>query len=315
MGCLGGILLVGLAAAIVVATTLHILPTSNLGGILTQNTYTQTDQQPVTMQNITQVQVQNQVGNIAIKVDGSATTITVASLKKAKAANQDAANQEFKRILVQAGPGTAAAGTLVVKATLPDQGGSPNANDAVDLTITIPLSAISTTASAPLSFDIATSVGDIATDGLSGFQSIKNATGNITVNHAKLTAGSCVQTGHGNIIFNGAFDTTNGVNFDPCDATQKPDPNAHPWYKIHSEVGNIDVTLPAPTATTNMLLNASTITGKITSEFDPAVQQNTDSSADSNGPLLANANPPPTALLFLDVSIGDIHLHKFAAGS
>jgi hypothetical protein len=315
MGCAGGILLVAIVAAIAIVTTLHALPGSGIGSILPQNTYTKTDHQTVAMPNFTQMQVHNQIGNITIALDSSGNTsaVTMTTVKKVKASSQDAANNEFGRILVQAGPAETSATTLVVQATLPTQGSSLNTNDSVDLTITVPFSAMNTTA--PLSFNIATLTGDISVDGLSGFQSINDKTGNVTLRHARLTAGSCVQTGHGNVIFEGTLDTSSGVPFDPCDSTQKPDPNPHPWYKIHSEVGNVDVTLPPPTLTTNLLLNASTINGKMTSDFDPAVQQNTDGSADSNGPLLANATPPPTAQLLIDVSIGDIHLHKAAATS
>jgi len=77
-------------------------------------------------------------------------------------------------------------------------------------------------------------------------------------------------------------------------------------YKIQSERGNVDVTLPV---TTNIILDANVNVGMINSEFAINVT-NTGGSPGYCGPLLSNPLTPPSGVLVLDVSSGNIGLHK-----
>src|SRR5438309_5399755 len=146
MGCAGGIVILVAAAAITVLLTVR---SATGGGIIpgasNPTTYTQQSQpQPIQISTITQLQVHNQIGNITITVDPSATTATIATLKKVKAANSDEANKEFGNISVQVQP---AGSTLTVTATVPNNGSIfSNHNDSVDVTITLPPQRVNPTA-------------------------------------------------------------------------------------------------------------------------------------------------------------------------
>ncbi len=317
MGCAGGIVILVVAAAITVFLTLR---SATGGGIIpgasNPTTYTQQSQpQSIQISTITQMQVHNQIGNITITVDPSATTPTIATLKKVKAASSDEANKEFGNISVQVQP---AGSTLSVTATVPDTGNIfGNHNDSVDLMITLPpqsvnptttsigasptptLSTASTasTASAttPLTLNADLSIGDIRVDGLSGILQLKDDVGNITVDHATLSDGSHLQTGTGNLTFNGNVDATSAAN------------NSTPRYKLQSETGNIDVTLPGDT---NIILDANTNAGTITSDF-PISVETSNNSGSYYGPLNSNSTPGSTQpVLTLDVGTGNINLHR-----
>jgi len=308
LGCAGGILLVALAAAIVIATVFHIVPGGNISGILSQNTYTKSSTQtlpPIT--HVSQMQVHNQIGNVSILLDPTNPNAppTLSIVKKVKATSTSDANKEFDRISVQVQQ--PADTSLTVTATLPNQSGGVLAsnNDSVDMTITLPFSIVSlpntsgtTSSAAPATFDIATSVGNITLDGLSGVLSIKDGTGSVTVSHAALANGSHLQTGRGNMTFDGSLDTSTSSSASPA------------TFKISSEVGKLDVTLPA---TTNVTLDANTNVGKITSDFAISPQSN-NGAVSYYGPLISSAATPPTAVFTLDVSTGDISLHKVATG-
>jgi hypothetical protein len=121
---------------------------------------------------------------------------------------------------------------------------------------------------------------------------------------AQVAAGSCISTGTGNVTFKGSFNTTTSSNLNPCG---QPTSNAHPWYKIHSEVGNLDIT-PFPTIK-NVLLDASATAGKINSDGFDLKSETSNGSEYYHGPLITNA-PQLTAELTLDVGTGDINLHK-----
>jgi hypothetical protein len=312
MGCAGGIVILVAAAAITVFLTFR---SATGGGIIpgagNPTTYTQQSQpQSIQISTITQMQVHNQIGNITITVDPSATTPTIATLKKVKAASSDEANKEFGNISVQVQP---AGSTLSVTATVPDTGNIfANHNDSVDLTITLPPQSVNPTATsigganptptlstasttAPLTLNADLSIGDIRVDGLSGVLQLKDDVGNITVDHATLSDGSHLETGTGNVTFNGNLDSTPAAN------------NSTPRYKLQSETGNIDVTLPGGT---NIILDANTNAGTITSDFPISVT--TSGNSDSYyGPLNSNSTPGSTQpVLTLDVSTGNINLHR-----
>ncbi len=136
--------------------------------------------------------IHDPIGNITITVDPDATQATVTTVKKVKASSNDDANKEFGNVAVQVQPppGTPASGTLTVSATVPDVGGILGThNDSVDLTITLPPSAIAQAGNAstpPLTLAADTSIGNVTVNGLNGVLGIKDNIGNITVNNATL---------------------------------------------------------------------------------------------------------------------------------
>ncbi len=301
LGCAGGIVLVVLAAAIVVLIALRSATGGNLGGlpgIMSARTYTQQNQQAVPMSTITQLQVNNQIGNIVITVDPSATTPTITTVKKVKASSSSDASNEFTKISVQVRPVNT---TLSISATVPTTGSIlfGSHNDSVDITLALPQSLVAsttaTTATAPLALNLNTSIGNISTSGLSGLFTLKDDVGDITVSQATLFDGSHLETGTGNVNFDGAINTT------PASG------NSTPRYKLQSETGNITVTLPA---NTNVILDANTNIGKITSDF-PINVTTSQGGANYYGPLLSNpALPQPQAVLTLDVSTGNVTIHQ-----
>jgi hypothetical protein len=124
---------------------------------------------------------------------------------------------------------------------------------------------------------------------------LKDDVGDIKVDHATLSDGSHLETGTGNVTFNGSLDTTPMAN------------NTTPRYKLQSETGNIDVTLPGDT---NIILDANTNAGTITSDF-PINITTSNNSANYYGPLNSSSTPSSTQpVLTLDVSTGNISLHR-----
>ncbi len=295
-GCASGIFAVVLTAAIIIFLAVRGATGGSIGGIGNLSTYTQSKMQQFQLTSLTQLQVHDQIGSVTITEDPSASALTVTTTKKVKANNNNDANKEFGRISAQVRPGDT---TLTVDATVPDSSGSllGNHNDSVDVTITVPTSlttpAATTSAAAPLMLNVDTSVGDVRVTGLSGVLTIKDHIGNVTVRQAVLADGSHLQTSTGNATFAGTLDTSMTIS------------NSSPRYKIQSEVGNVDVTLPA---TTNAILDAATNVGKINSEFAISVQNN-DNGASFYGPLIPNTNPPPSAVLALSVGQGNVNLH------
>jgi len=234
------------------------------------------------------IQLNNNVGNVAsnvtIVVDPTASITTLTTVKKVQAANSSDANKEFARIPLILSPVSPATPTLILTICSQDNTACGNIGDSVDVTITLPTS---TNANGSYLFDIETRIGTIS------------------VQQAQLAAGSCLSTGTGNVTFKGSFDTAHSSNLNPCG---QPTSNAHPWYKIHSEVGNLDIT-PFPTIK-NVLLDASTTAGKINSDGFNLNIQTSNGSESYYGPLIPNT-PQPPAELTLDVGSGDITLHKF----
>ncbi|MDQ2903677.1 MAG: DUF4097 domain-containing protein [Chloroflexota bacterium] len=293
-GCAGGILLAVLAAAVVVFIALR---SATPGGISiinpTTHTYTQQNPQTVSLNGITQLQVNNPVGNITVQTDATATNsqAVVTAIKMVKASSQDDANAEFKRITVAApssGP------ILSITAAVPSNSTLNVSNDSVDILIALPPSL--NTASAPFMLTVNASVGNVTLTGVNAVMNVKNDAGNITMRQGQLFPGSSLKTANGNVTFDG---TLNIPSSDSC-----TNPNSAPCFRLHSEVGNLDVTLPA---STDVTLDASVNSGKITSEFAINVTT-TDSSASYHGPL----TPSSTSLgvLHLDVGSGNITLHK-----
>ena len=303
VGCIGGIFIVAIAAAVGIFAFSSSLPTGGLGSIGSSQTYTSTSRQQLGGASVTQVQVHNQIGNVSIIVDSAATNTTVTTIKKVQATSSASASKEFGRIMVQVQPPSAPSNILVVSTSIPNASGMVlgKASDAVDVMITLPVAA-RTNAGAPLVVNVVTSVGNVLVSGLNAVLVVKNLVGDVTAHQTRLVDGSHLETGTGNVIFDGTLATSGTLSSDPCN---NPTSASHPMYKIQSERGNVDVTLPV---TTNIILDANVNAGMINSEFAIKVT-NTSGSPGYCGPLLSNPLTPPAGVLVLDVSSGNIALH------
>lgn len=301
LGCFGFILLVALAIAVFVLRSIPLpsipLPVPSLkggaGGVVI-STYTDSAQQSIPITNLTQLQVQNQVGNISVQVDPNpdATAITLTSLKKVKASSTNAAKQEFANIPLTVQP---QGSSVMVSATVPAQSGTVfNSDASVDLTLSLPSKAIVQQPQAALTLNVHTTVGNVVVSGIKGVLTLKADKGDVTARQVTLVDGSHLEAGIGSVTFGGDLDTTDSSNS-----------NSSPNYKISSETGNLEVTLPS---STNVLLDANTNVGKITTDFGLNISTN-NGSASYYGPLISST-PPPSATLVLDVSTGNIDLHK-----
>lgn len=334
VGCLGGVILLVLAAGTVVFLALRSISNGGSLGSITgsSNAASYTQQIPpqsVSLTTIARITVQDPIGNVTITVDPGVAMPTISGVKRVKAASSDAANTAYNSMSVQVQPsgtpsGTPAnANTLSVIATVPNTGGIlGNHNDAIDLTITLPPSSVASattgtvTATAvatptltltpgttpapglttnPLTLALTMSIGNATINGLSGVLGLKDDFGSITVNNATLSDGSHLETSTGNITFAGSLDLTSVAG------------STTPRYKLQSETGTIDVTLPSAT---NVILDANTNVGSISSDF-PINVQTASGAANYYGPLVANSTQgQPLAVLTLNVSTGQVMVHK-----
>jgi hypothetical protein len=302
-GCVGAIFTILIVAAIGIFVLTRSLPSGGLASS-GNSVYTSSKQQQLPFSNITQVQVHNQIGDVSVTVDPNATMATVTTVKKVKAANSAEASEEFGRISVQVQPQGTPENTLAVNITIPDTSSNilGKASDAVDVTIVLP-PMVSSSSNTALAVNIENSVGNVLVSRLNAMLIVKNDIGNVTVHQTQLVDGSHLETGTGDVIFDGDLETSASSNANPCN---NPTSSSHPMYKIQSEQGNVDVTLPV---TTNVIVDANVNVGMITSEFDINVTS-TDGSPNYCGPLLSNSLTPPGGVLVLDVSSGNIDLHK-----
>lgn len=310
----GSWLLIGCATIIVMIIAFAVVSTLKMtgnvpagsigiGGTSKPIAYTQQSQQPLPqLSTITQLQVHNVVGNVSIIIGPTTTTAMVTTVKKVKAVSKDEANKEFGRISIQA---STTGNSFIISVSLPTTNGSilNKDGDSVDMTITLPPSVNANSTAPPLTLKIDTSTGNVLVNGLNGVLMIKNGIGNVTVQGATLADGSHLETSTGNVVFAGSLDASSGSKPDPCG---NPGGDFHPLYKFQSETGNVDVTL---LATTNVVLDANVNQGMIKSDFSISVA-NTGGSPSYCGPLLSNQLTQPGAVLVLDVSSGDIILHK-----
>ncbi len=311
IGCAGGIGLLVLAAAIVVlvavrsATSSSILPPA-IGNLGQSGVYTrQSPPQPVPVSPLTALQVQDNIGDVSISVNANATIPTVAYTKKVRASSNADANKQFSAISVQVQPANTPAGTLSVVATVPNQGGLFGNHSASSVNLDIILPGVAATLAAatpggtpaarPLALTLSMSIGNAVINGVHGILNIKNDFGNITVHQSRLSAGSRLQTGPGNIAFDGDVDTTPAAN------------NAQARYWLTSETGNITASLPA---STNITLDASTNSGTISTDF-PLTISSSAGGASYYGPINpAAAGGATQAVLTLSASTGNIHLTR-----
>ena len=282
IGCIGGLITLGLVATFLIVTFLRTPLGGNLIGGITSKTYTQQNSQPLQITDLKLAQIHNQVGNVNVTVSSSVSTPTLTTVRKVTASSSSAANSEFARIVVLVQ--TTTPRSLTVNGTIPGQGNS-SSEDAVDITLTLP-PASGATASSSITFNVAT------------------ISGNVNIQQVELAASSCLQAQQGNVTFNGTLDTVNGTPLIPCQDTSTNNP--HPWYIFHSEVGNIDVTLPAGT---NITLDASTNVGSIDGTAFGLNIPTSNNSASYHGSLSGGSQLPP-AELKLDVGTGNIRLHK-----
>lgn len=321
IGCAGGFVTVAVIIIVLAVVVFHSLPNVIPGLNIGTSTYSDKQQSvslPITT-NTTRLVIQNPVGNVSVTTDSAATSGTLTYIKRTQATSQGNATAEFARIAIAVKPGSSSgcisatpASCLAVTTTLPNAG-----SDSVDMLITLPPQQNPAT---PFMLSSTTQKGNIAVQNFNGLLSLVDDTGNISVKGGLLSAGSCLQARVGNVTFAGLLQTATdkppAVN--PCTGTPvNPSgaSNQQPWYVMKTGTGNIDVTFITPSASTqpiNVLLGATIANqGKITSDFNIAVKQNSDGTSSYFGPLLPNAQPQPAALLILTVDVsGNITLHK-----
>lgn len=326
VGCLIGMLvIVGALAALVYLGITTVQNGGHITGIpgISTRAYLSTVTQRTTLPQLQTITVCNNYGNITMQVDPNATQATLVARKTVQASSQTDADQQLKATSVEMQPpgtinkpltctsapaqtsnnttsstGTPTAVTtassLVVNTTVPKP-----TSDSVDLTITLPPGAIQST-SPSLVLDVESQQGNINLTGLSGILQVHGVNGNVSISHAVLASGSKVETGQGNISFNGFLLLPTAATSDTT-STQQPI-----RYLFQNEKGNIDVTLPA---NTNLTLDANTNVGAIKSDFKIPVNNN-GGPVNYHGPLNSSAGTPAAATLVLDVSTGDVHIMK-----
>lgn len=317
-GCALGVLVTVVVAALVILLAIRNTQgdgLSNIPIISTNSKFTKVEKQSLSLAGaLTQVQVCDKFGNVSIKVDPDATKPTVTANKTVQAANQTAANQAFQGLAVQVAPpqnittgmtctqnsGTPAAqstpnSSLLVNVVFPGNGGLVRENtNSVDLTIVLPPKSVQTNGLILPQVDVEAPVGNITVDGLSGILNIRGGTGNVSVNNAAIADNSHIDTGQGNVTFNGFLILPNS-------------PNTAAHYFIRSEQGALDVTLPA---TTNATLDANTNVGAITCAFPVTVTPDDNGSASAHGPLTTSTPSTNSPTLVVDVSTGNINIHQ-----
>ena len=327
-GCAIGIFLTVVAAAVVVFFTVRTAQTGGVpiigGGGLggSTQTFTSSATQAITLSSLTQLQICDKIGNVSIAVDPTASSASIQTTKIVHMSSKASADQEFGRInvsILQPPTGTQnltcdtstsastpttsstpatspTGGALLVNTTIPDSEGLLHGTgDAVDVKITL-TPQLFASASTPLQLNIQAALGNVTVDGVSGIFNIIGSSGNVSVTRATLISGSSIGTGQGNVTFNGLLAAPN-------------DPTTQASFVIRSEQGKLDVTLPA---STNLVLSANTNVGTIHSDF-PLTVTSSGGSASYRGPLNAAASTQSSAVLTVDVSTGDITIHKGAS--
>jgi hypothetical protein len=321
-GCALGVLVTVLGAAAVIVVTIRNTQGntfSNIPIISATSKFTKVEKQSLPQVGVlTQLQVCDKFGNVSIQVDPNTTTPTITANKTVQAVNQTAANQAFQNLAVQvAPPQTITTGmtctqpsptpttqaspnsSLLVNVVFPGNSGLVRENtNSVDLTILLPLKSVQSNGPT-LSLDVEAPVGNITVDGLSGLLNIRGGTGNVSVSNAALADNSHIDTGQGNVTFNGFLILPNS-----------PGTSAH--YFIRSEQGMLDVTLPS---TTNATLDANTNVGTIKCAFPVTVTPDNNGSASAHGPLTTSTPSTNAPVLVVDVSTGNINIHQLQSAS
>ncbi|MBE3558494.1 MAG: hypothetical protein IMW89_04625 [Ktedonobacteraceae bacterium] len=325
-GCGLGTLITVVVAAVIVFLALHSLSGGRIGGLPVLNSmtsFTRAETQTIPLSTINQLHVCDKIGNLSITVDPTASNITVNAKKIVQASGQGDADQKFKQMIVEiqppgtitqrlscarpavtptpttapAGgttesPASTPANSLTVNVTIPNSSGLlANTSNAVDIAITLPPSALPKTGPT-MQVNVEAPYGKVTVDGLSGMLNIRGGTGDVTVTHAILTDGSSIETGQGNLTFDGRL---------------LPAPNHQAIFKLLCERGDIDATLPPDTMST---VDVVTNVGTIKSDFDIKINKDNEQ-VGYHGPLVPGTETRSTgALLSVHVSTGNITLHK-----
>ncbi|WP_220193518.1 hypothetical protein [Ktedonospora formicarum] len=324
LGCvLGIVLVIGLAVAGVLYFIVPSLKGNSPQSINPfNNVRAHTKEESVTaaLTSLAQLQVCTKIGNVSLLVDPKATQVTVTSKKTVQASSDADAQQKFTQIKVEVQPpanittpltctrlqesqssqtGNSASGeTLIVNVVFPTTTNNMmnSVDEAADITIRIPPSTLP--ANPTLQVNVEAPVGNITVEGLSGVLNLHGNTGAIKVTQSILASGSRLETGQKGVTFNGLL-------LVPPTATA----NNPALYSIRSEQGNLDITLPG---NLNLRANINTNVGSIKSDFpfQPQKDPQDENSMSYSGPLNPQAGAPAPATLNLDVSIGNIVLHK-----
>ena len=323
-GCALGIFFAVAAAAVVVFFTVRTAQTGTVpiigGGIGggTQ-TFTSDTTQALTLSSLGQLQVCNKVGDVSVAVDPTASAASITTTRIVHVSSKANADAEFGRINVAVqqpatGPqsltcasstasatptvtstptSTATGSALLVNTTIPDSDGLIHGSgDAVNIKITL-TQQLFANASAPLQLNIQAALGNVTIDGVSGILHIIGNIGSVTVTKATLISGSSIGTDQGDVTFNGIIAA-------PSDATTQAS------FVLNSGKGKIDATL---SGNPNVILSTYTNGGTIHSDF-PINVTTSNGSANYRGPLNASATTQSSAVLTIDVSAGDIYIHK-----
>ncbi len=324
IGCIGGVVAIALIAGIVAFIFYRVLPTAFPGLGIGSSTFSdQPHSIPLSVPpTLTQVQINNSTGNVSVSVDtnNTNTTATLTYTRKVQASSSGNATSEFGRISVNAGNGTTAscppASCLAISTTIPNP-----TLDAVDLTLVLPASVnrlpSDVTNTPPFTLNATTTIkGDITVQNFQGTVNLKaSKQGNVSMEHGLLVAGSCVVTNIGNITFNALLDVHFSTPIVPCTTSTSTDP--HAWYEFKSESGNVNATL---NASLNVIIDANTNFGKLNSDFPltppptliPYCGTSPPGPTYFCGPLIPGSTLP-SAILKIDVSTGNINLHKAPA--
>ena len=150
-------------------------------------------------------------------------------------------------------------------------------SDIVDFDVAVP---------GNVDLDLHTSVGDIDVINVRGQLHAQNNTGSISVAQTTLMGSGSLETNTGSITFNGAIAT-------------------HANYHLESNVGQVDVTLPANSA---FHIDAVTGLGSISNDF-PAVHvvNKFPHGSEAHGSVGGNN---PSVMLSLQTDTGSIGIHK-----
>ncbi len=328
-GCALGVVFAVAAAAVIIFLTIRTAQTGSvpiIGGAIGGPTqaFTSDTTQTLTLSSIMQLQVCNKIGDVSIVVDPTANAGSITTTKVVHASSKTGADAEFGRINVSvqqpatglqsltcaattsATPATtpvavptatvastAAGSALLVNTTIPDSDGLIHGSgDAVNIKITL-TQQLFASATSPLQMNIQAALGNVNIDGVSGILNIIGNIGNVSVTKATLISGSKIGTDQGDVTFNGIIAA-------PSDATTQAS------FVLNSGKGKMDVTLAG---NPNVILSTYTNGGTIHSDF-PINVTTSNGSANYRGPLNATAGTQSSAVLTIDVSAGDIYIHK-----
>ncbi|MEO7021779.1 MAG: hypothetical protein ABI234_16625 [Ktedonobacteraceae bacterium] len=326
-GCLGGLLTVVVIVAVGAFYLWHNTP---LGQNIGKSAYMQQINQTIALANANELIVKNHIGNVTINVDASASSACptsvgssvssacLTSVRQVQAGSQSEAASQFNKIILTtqqisqgADPACTASSCVLITATLPPNTssggffGSTNSSR-IDLLLILPTSFKSLDPAKPYTLSASTVSGDVAVNGFNGILNLTGNSGEISVTHAFIFAGTCLQTMQGDITVGqgSIFDLRQASELIPCSPAQSN--GVHPWFNITSGRGNVDITLTTPS--TNVLLDANTNNGKIGNDFGLNTPSSSDGSASYHGPLLPNGTP--TASLYVFTSTGNIRIHQ-----